>query len=160
MSQLQTVKTTKTDLLYFRLFTKIEFTKTCWLWKACTNGPMKYAWFYVGGRQPHIYAHRLLYELFKGPIPRGLTIDHLCRVPNCVNPNHLEAVTLKENLRRGTSFAAINFKKTVCINGHPYTEENTQLRENGRRCRICRQIQGKSQHRKYLQQKKERSLQP
>ena len=47
-----------------------------------------------------VYAHRLAYTEAKGPIPKGYTVDHLCRVRNCVNPEHLEAVTFLENVRR------------------------------------------------------------
>lgn len=47
-------------------------------------------------------SHRVSYELAKGPIPRGLVLDHLCRVPTCINPDHMEPVTIKENVNRGT----------------------------------------------------------
>ena len=78
--------------------------------------------------------HRLSYEAFKGPIPEGMHIDHLCRVRNCYNPEHLEAVTQAENNRR------MGLVITHCKRGHEYTEENTIHRKgnNGRRaCRTC-----------------------
>ena len=86
------------------------------------------------------YAHRVAYEKRYGPIPRGLVIDHLCRNPACCNPDHLEAVTNQENLRRGAQGA-----KTYCKNGHKYTPANTgwhnPSKRNGRRfCKACRNL--------------------
>lgn len=83
-------------------------------------------------------AHRIAYEVFVGPIPAGLHIDHLCRVRNCVNPAHLEAVAQRTNTLRGVSFSAVNAAKTHCANGHEYTPENTYYRTPTHRvCRIC-----------------------
>jgi hypothetical protein len=69
----------------------------CWLWKRHINGT-GYGMVRDGKLR---LAHRVYYERAKGPIPEGLTLDHLCRQRHCVNPDHLEAVTLKENIRRG-----------------------------------------------------------
>ena len=86
-------------------------------------------------------AHRISYEIHVGLIPEGMTIDHLCRVRHCFNPNHLEVVTLKENLMRGDTLCARNSNKTHCDKGHEFTPENTfkQYRDNGkgRACRRC-----------------------
>lgn len=101
----------------------------CWLWTG-TIGAGGY------GRWPHrnnLTAHRVSYELHRGPIPAGLQIDHLCRVRHCVNPDHLEAVTQAQNARRG-AYAT----KTHCKNGHPYDAENTYIKKDGSRgCRAC-----------------------
>lgn len=90
-------------------------------------------------------AHRLSYEAHKGKIPKGLTIDHLCRNTICINPEHLEAVTNKENVLRGISFSAINAKKTHCLKGHPFSGKNLLILKNskGRWCRICSQSYGR-----------------
>jgi hypothetical protein len=84
-------------------------------------------------------SHRYAYEISVGPIPEGLTIDHLCRVRACVNPAHLEAVTQWENtMRAPETLGAINAAKTECLRGHPFSDENTYYSRDGRRhCREC-----------------------
>lgn len=72
----------------------------CWLWQgARVGGRLRYGCLRDGDR--HQYAHRIMYRAHVGPIPRGLVLDHLCEVPWCVRPSHLEAVTQSENIRRG-----------------------------------------------------------
>ena len=84
-------------------------------------------------------AHRVAYRLEVGPIPRGLVLDHLCRVRNCVRPDHLEPVTRGENVLRGETIPAANRAKTACKDGHDFDEENTYIAPNGHRgCRKCR----------------------
>ena len=106
----------------------------CWLWTyGCTNDG--YGALYVDGKQT--YAHRFSYELHRGHIPAGLTIDHLCRVRCCVNPEHLEVVTNKENVLRGESPLANNARKTHCNNGHLFSEDNIYRTRLGKNCRLC-----------------------
>ena len=108
----------------------------CWLWEAGTNHD-GYGQFRSGGER--VLAHRYAYVRWVGPIPDGLQLDHLCRVPPCVNPEHLEPVTCRENLLRGETAAALNAAKTHCVHGHEFTPESTYVCPNGwRQCRVCR----------------------
>jgi hypothetical protein len=122
-----------------RFLAKVQKTGMCWLWTAWLdrNG---YGRFWLDGR--NLGAHRVAYELFVGPIPAGLEIDHLCRVRNCVNPEHLEPVTTAENVRRGTSANVIRElarDRTSCRKGHPYVEENLYIDRKGNRgCLTCK----------------------
>jgi hypothetical protein len=84
------------------------------------------------------YVHRLMYELFVGPIPADLELDHLCRVRRCASPAHLEAVTHRINMLRGETVGAAHAAITHCPQGHPYDEANTGRRPGGQRyCRAC-----------------------
>ena len=114
----------------------------CWIWIASLAGRdykkegKGYGQFVTElGR----IAHRVAYQLYRGPIPAGLQLDHLCVNPGCVNPWHLEAVTLAENLLRGVNPPARNKRKTHCNNGHELSGTNLVLTNKGcwRKCRIC-----------------------
>lgn len=111
----------------------------CWIWTS-TLDRYGYGKFFSGGAT--LKAHRVAYQFLLGPIPGGLDIDHRCRVRNCVNPDHLEPVTRRENaLRSPISIVAINSSKTHCSQGHRYTPENTYIYEadsyTQRNCRAC-----------------------
>lgn len=107
----------------------------CWEWSLCTDRATGYGVTRHGGKK--VNAHRLSYELFVGPIPEGLCLDHLCRNRLCINPQHLEAVTTRVNIIRGESPSAINAAKTHCKKGHEFTGENLVFDGEKRRCRIC-----------------------
>lgn len=122
-----------------RFWSTVRKTTSCWTWSGRTNGD---GYGLIDVRGNGIRSHRLAYELARGPIPDGLEIDHLCRNRACVNPDHLEPVDGRTNTHRGFSFAAINARKTHCVNGHEFTPDNTYTRANrvGRDCRACMAI--------------------
>lgn len=114
----------------------------CWLWTAgLRNG---YGAFGMGSRtdgsRRKVYAHRQAWEWANGPIPADRELDHLCRVPRCVRPDHLEPVPHGINLKRGTGPAILAQRqrsKTRCPQGHPYDEANTYWYQGERQCREC-----------------------
>ncbi len=112
----------------------------CWRWQKYVK-PNGYGQIGVPG-QGGRYVHRVAYEEWVGPIPAGLHLDHLCRVRDCCNPLHLEAVSARINVLRGTGFAAVHAAVTHCPKGHPYDEANTYSRPrgSGRDCRACRSV--------------------
>jgi hypothetical protein len=118
-----------------RFWSRVDRTDTCWIWRGGRK-PKGYGNFWVDS-QHSVAAHRFAYELLVGPIPPGLHLDHLCRVPWCVNPEHLEPVTVRENLLRGLTIPAANAGKTHCPQGHPYDDANTYRWGGSRHCRAC-----------------------
>lgn len=124
------------DQLLKRFLSKVAIDGAgCWIWLGHWNR-QGYGNFRVGGR--HVAAHRVAHQLFIGPIPDGLTIDHLCRVTSCVNPLHLEAVTMRENTLRGQSPTVLLHHAGTCIKGHPIAGDNT-IGKGRVRCRQCAQ---------------------
>lgn len=135
--------THKADLSV-RIERKIERADSgCWEWRGARCGT-GYGNLNVNGRMRQ--AHRVVYEMVRGPIPDGLHLDHLCRNRGCVNPDHLDLVSSRENtLRSPVALAAINARKTHCPNGHPYDDANTYFWKTKtglkRHCRICNRAQ-------------------
>lgn len=121
-----------------RFVSRIEIdSRGCWLWTGQLDN-YGYGKLYIGDRRK-VLAHRYSYETFIGPIPDGLQLDHLCRVRSCVNPGHLEPVTIAENIARSPiAPATINAAKTHCPQGHEYTVANTYMRGTSRHCKTCR----------------------
>lgn len=111
-----------------RFWEKVGPTGFCWEWNGC-RGTDGYGQIRDG--KSRVRAHRVAYELLVGPIPDGLFIDHLCRVRHCVNPDHLEPVTHKENMRR--SWRAV---RSHCVNGHPFDNEKRR-KDGSRACNAC-----------------------
>lgn len=113
-----------------RFWGKVEFTGFCWLFTSLGKGG--YGRFFPS-QFVQMLAHRWAYENLVGPIPEGLELDHLCRVPACVNPDHLEPVTKAENRRRGLQ----GVLRTRCKNGHLQTPENIYTRPSQPTVRLC-----------------------
>jgi hypothetical protein len=108
----------------------------CWEWTASKNAE---GYGRVNWHGEVRKSHRVAYELLVGPIPKGLTLDHLCRNRPCVSPRHLEPVTGRTNILRGIGASAQNARKTHCIRQHPFDLPNTYWTPKGgdRQCRTC-----------------------
>lgn len=119
-----------------KFWAKVKKQEGCWEWCGSRN-QQGYGNFRAQK------AHRVAYELLVGPIPQGMILDHLCRNHGCVNPMHLEPVSNRENVLRGVGPTALSARKTHCVNGHEFTDENTYRRKDapGRKCRICMKAQ-------------------
>jgi len=108
----------------------------CMVWKP-SGGRGGYGRFSPHAGQS-FSAHRWLYERWVGPIPKGLVLDHLCVNPPCVNPDHMEPVTQRDNVLRSRSHVAVNAIKTHCKRGHPFSGDNLFINSRGHRvCRTC-----------------------
>lgn len=129
-----------------RLLAKVspEPMSGCWLWTGSTiwSG---YGLIGLGGSGNTGLVHRVAFTIWRGPIPKGLVIDHRCRNRTCCRPSHLETVTPRENTRRGANQTAWNMAATHCRRGHPLSGANLRielqwrgggLKEN-RRCVQC-----------------------
>lgn len=131
----------------------------CIEWTAYV-GENGYGRFYVDGRGA--LAHRWSYEFHVGPIADGLVIDHLCRNTRCVNPEHLEPVTMSENVLRGIGpqIAVERYRAiTHCPAGHPYTDDNTYRGGRGRTCITCKQVKRREHYERDREQAIERARQ-
>ena len=120
----------------------------CWLWTGSITksgyGMVPWKTAYPDSKR----AHRAAYQALIGPVPDGLVLDHLCRVRHCVNPSHLEAVTIRENTLRGEGRAAVNAQLVECYKGHPLTGENLYVNPSGSRmCKICSRARQRKHYR-------------
>jgi hypothetical protein len=121
----------------------------CWIWQGRLNPDGYGQAAELRRRGLPGSAHAVAYVLLKGPVPKGLELDHLCRVRACINPDHLEPVTHHENMRRG-----VQATKTHCKRGHEFTPENTKITINqcgnpGRACLACAKIAEEKRYTKH-----------
>lgn len=109
----------------------------CWLW---TGHLDKYGYGKITVGRSSRLAHRIAYEAFIGPIPDGLTLDHRCRTPQCVNPAHMDPMPLKDNILLGRSPAALASRRDRCHLGHVYTDGSFVFYRGVRYCLVCRRL--------------------
>lgn len=142
--------------IYARFWSKVKVLKKnqCWEWQSSIT-PNGYGKFSIDN-YPHS-AHVVSYIFFNNDHDKSMCIDHSCMNRKCVNPNHLRQVTRRiNNIENSNSAAAINYRKTHCVNGHQFTEENTIERKGGTRiCRECRDIRNENRYKKARQTKEE-----
>jgi hypothetical protein len=130
---------------------------------AANDGRQGYGRVTPGKAQKHTQAHRLGYEIYVGPIPEGMVLDHKCRTPACVNPAHLEPVTQIENMRRGNyrvglalggkASGEVQKAKTHCPQGHPYVDGNLRASKQGfRGCLTCHRERARANRQRQLEE--------
>ena len=125
-----------------KIISNIKVIDNCWVWQGTI---INTGYGQISYHNKHYSVHRLSYILYIGEIPEKLELDHLCRNRKCCNPDHLEPVTRKENIRRSPLH---NKNKTHCPQGHEYTHDNTYFTKsrNNRRCKICKKSSNNKGH--------------
>lgn len=134
-----------TDRVMERFFAQAQRAESgCLVWQG-TKKNDGYGLFSIGqfdGKPAQRYAHRVAWVYANGrDVPEGLTIDHLCENPSCVEASHLRPATIAANvLRSNKAFVALNARKTHCPSGHEYTADNVRIYRGGRHCRECNRV--------------------
>lgn len=129
----------------------------CWVWMGFIL-PNGYARIGSGGHSGKmLYAHRVSYEVFNGPIEEGKEIDHKCKVRCCVNPSHLRVASRMENFLWSDHASSIAFRNKTCTKGHDRSEENTRVckRTGNLTCRVCARIADRARQPRRTAQRRE-----
>lgn len=113
---------------------RVDAETQCWVWQLKKDSE---GYGSVKINHKNWLAHRAAYHWFVGPIPDGKTIDHLCRNTGCINPAHLEAVTMRENILRGTGPGALAVRTNKCFRGHSLDDAEILFRNGKPRSRAC-----------------------
>lgn len=141
-----------------RLIKNIQRNNECWEWTGYVDKRgYGQSFVFTRGKSHTVTAHRLSYKVFRGELPDDLVLDHLCRNTKCINPEHLDPVTIKENTNRGVGAWATRARKTHCKRGHEFTKENTRIlkgKGNARLCRTCA-ILANREYRRRLKEKRD-----
>jgi hypothetical protein len=129
-----------TDVL-IRIMRRVDTQENgCWIFTGCRTRT-GYGQVTLSFTEGRALTHRVVYERMEGPVPEGMQLDHLCRMPACCNPEHLEPVTPAENIRRGNVSAVQRARFALmktCRKGHERNEANIYHTKDGkRRCRPC-----------------------
>lgn len=136
------------DHTWERFWSFVDLSGDCWIWTGQMSGG--YGHFKIRNSRTE-RPHRLLYRLLVNDIDENTTLDHVCHTTSdcvggddcphraCLNPDHLEPVTMRANvLRSANAVTAINARKTHCPKGHPYAGSNLRISGHSRQCRTCK----------------------
>jgi hypothetical protein len=137
----------------FEAMARVESASGCWVWTGGVDSNGYGHWQFQGAiRRCHHISLYLYKDIPFVSYNNRIHVDHLCRNRPCVNPDHLEVVSAKENITRGEGPAGRNHRAIQCKNGHPFTEENTRIRRTvsgyGRQCRLCSKARGLKSYKK------------
>jgi hypothetical protein len=129
-----------------RFWPKVDQTDSCWVWQGSYTNQ---GYGTIRTNRKANLAHRLAYIWCVGPIPDGLTIDHLCRNRGCVRPDHLEPVTAAENVQRG----AKSRWSPKCPHGHLRSDHEVTSRSGKKRCKTCERERSQTNRRTKVSQR-------